>query len=903
MTQLFSRLTATHSVETDSQHHRHLGWLMLALLGMGATIGAGIFVMPGRIASLAGPAGMISIAITSLYFCAIGNRYERFSVVVPHGVSAYSYTYHTLGELAGWVVGWGLFIEYFMGTAAVAIGFSEYLRTALNLGLPDFLSGWSKDGRFGVDIVAVACIATITVLLVRVGTHKPAWMNAILVGLKLFLLALFICVGATSVNSENWHPFLPVGWNGVMQGAALFVFPFVGFDALYTFARESKSLRDTKIATFVCVLGVAILYLLVFLVLTGLSPSYVTDSSGAMIANPLFSGDESAAPLAKVLIANGHTVVAKMIAVGAVIGLFNVVFVMIQGAPRIFRSMAEDRVLPHHFENLNFGIIVTGTVCAFFAAVVPFAEISEMMVLGTLIAFLAVGIGSLRLPNLTAVDILSASVVCVGSAVLVFYLNPMVLKVYLVSCPIGLLIYFALRARRALENEAVRNSLVWMRKEATGVWSMCWPIVVTMFVTSFVDTINAKAASLIGAHEQTAVAVVDQINFSFVLFLMALGIGINAVLARAKGADDTVKCQQLVQNAIRLSLAAGATTALISIAIAPQALPLLIHNGEVRLIGNVYTIFGALHLLPYALICMLSASMRSLGDAKTPMYGVLLSGAITCALSLTVATVPPLRSSFGVFGIGMASMIGSISGSTLIISKLRLTAYGSELRIWGSVSWQFVKQVCSIGVPAGLQRLTWALSLIGQLAVVAIAGLPETVSTAMTVGLRVESLFFLPTWAASFGVAALVGNALGAGDRDRAFKMGWVTTALSFSTSIVSGLTLYFSAPALAVFMSDDPATVVELTRYFQTAAFWEPFLGVLNPLTGAMQGAGETRYPMWASVFVCWVLRVPMALMLATYTNLGGLAIWLSVGFSIATNCVLIVTRYQSKRWLDTKV
>lgn len=449
MNELFYRLTATIPTHAGNagaggnQPERHLGWLMLALLGIGATIGAGIFVMPGRIASLAGPAGIISIAVTSAYFCAVGNRYERFSTVMPDGVSAYSYSYHTLGELIAWVVGWGLFIEYFMGTAAVAIGFSEYLRTAVNFGLSEFWTGWSKIGHFGIDILAVACIAAVSALLITAGTRKPAWINAIMVTMKLALLALFVGAGVTSVASENWHPFLPVGWDGVMQGAALFVFPFVGFDALYTFARESQSLRDTKIATFVCVLGVAVLYLLVFLVLTGLAPSFTTNSTGVMAPNPLFSGDESAAPLAKVLIASGHTFVARLIAIGAVIGLFNVVFVMIQGAPRIFRNMAEDGILPPKFAELNFGIIVTGSICAIFAGAVPFAEISEMMVLGTLVAFLAVGVGSLRLPDSTWVDYFSAFVVSVCSIALIFYLNSMVRQVYLISCPLGLLIYFA----------------------------------------------------------------------------------------------------------------------------------------------------------------------------------------------------------------------------------------------------------------------------------------------------------------------------------------------------------------------------------------------------------------------------------------------------------------------------
>ena len=449
----------------------------------------------------------------------------------------------------------------------------------------------------------------------------------------------------------------------------------------------------------------------------------------------------------------------------------------------------------------------------------------------------------------------------------------------------------------------VRKHLLTIRTEALGVWSMCWPIVVTMFVTSFNDTINAKAASILGAHSQTAVALVDQINFNLVLFLMAMGIGVNAILSRARGANDAVQCRSVLQSALQLSLAVGALMALLSVTLSPRILPLLIQDSDVRAIGNTYTIFGALHLFPYAVICMLTASMRSLGDAKTPMYGVLLSGLITCTLSMSVALVPQLRDLFGVSGIGIASAIGAVSGSWLIISRLRQRDYGINLRIFGLVPLDFAKQVCAIGVPAGLQRLSWSLSLIGQLAVVAFVGLPDTVSTALTVGLRVESFAFLPTWAASFGVAVLVGNALGAGDRDKAFTIGWVTTALTFVITLLLGTTLFVFAHALASFMSDDPTTVSELTTYLKAAAFWQPLLGVINPLTGAMQGAGETRFAMWSSVFTCWVVRIPVGLALALYTTLGGLAIYLSVGLSIALNFALIVSKYQRKQWLDTKV
>jgi putative MATE family efflux protein len=384
---------------------------------------------------------------------------------------------------------------------------------------------------------------------------------------------------------------------------------------------------------------------------------------------------------------------------------------------------------------------------------------------------------------------------------------------------------------------------------------------------------------------------------------MAMGIGVNAILSRAHGAKDLVQCRYVLQSALQLSLAVGALVAALSALVTPHIVPLLIHDPQVIEIGRTYSIVGALHLLPYAVILMLTASMRSLGDAKTPMFGVVLSGAVTCSLSMLVVQVPELANSIGVTGIGMASAIGAITGSWLIIEQLRRRDYGAGMRIFALVPGQFARQVSAIGVPAGLQRLSWSLSLVGQLAIVSIAGLPESVSTAMTVGLRIESFSFLPTWAASFGVAVLVGNALGTKNKEKAFSIGWITTALTFSISLLLAATLFLSAGALARFMSADPATVAELTTYLKVAAFWQPLLGVINPLTGAMQGAGETRFAMWSSIFTCWIIRIPLGLAMALYTTLAGLSIWLSVGVSIASNFALIVTKYQRKHWLDTQV
>ncbi|HEY9785598.1 MAG TPA: amino acid permease [Candidatus Obscuribacterales bacterium] len=421
---------------------KHLGWLMLTALGIGATIGAGIFVMPGRIAEKAGPAGILSFVITGFVFLFVGICYERFSRQVPRGVSAYSYVYHSIGEVFAWIVAFGLFCEYSFGASAVAIGWSQYLKTAVNYQLPSVLMGPQHvEGQFqfGVNIVALSVVAVVTLILLFGGVSKSAKLNFLLVCLKCGLLALFMVAGTMHINPANWQPFMPQGWTGIMQGAAIAVFPYVGFDALYTFARESKSLRDTRLSTYLCIGLVAFLYVAVMAIATGLAPVFVDGK-----INPLFKGTEASAPLAMLLISAGEGWAGKLIAAGAVIGIFNVLLVLSMGGPRIFRNMAEDGLLPPifqktHMGNPTVGVMLNGLIVGLMAGFVPFEDVSDIMVLGTLVAFVFVCLGALRMKLVNPiVPILGA----VGCVILALNLNPLVLQVYCITCPIGLIIYF-----------------------------------------------------------------------------------------------------------------------------------------------------------------------------------------------------------------------------------------------------------------------------------------------------------------------------------------------------------------------------------------------------------------------------------------------------------------------------
>jgi len=433
------------SVGDAAQTPKYLGWPMMAALGIGGAIGAGIFAMPGIIALKAGAGGVLSFAISGAVILMVAVCYERFSAMIPNGTSAYSYVYHSIGELVAWIVAFGLFLEYSFGSSAVAIGWAAYLKKALNLQIPAFFCGPTMtDGQFvfGINIIAIAVIALVTIILILGGVKKSAKLNFALVCLKIVLLTTFLIAGIRHIDPANWNPFMPRGWDGVLQGAALCLFPYIGFDALFTFARESKSLADTRKATYWCVGIVAFLYITVMGVATGLAPSY--SNTNPPVPNPLFAGSEAAAPLAILLAHVGEGWTSTFIAFGAVLGIFNVLLVLCMGGPRIFRNMAEDGLLPKIFQvtkngNPVFGVALNGALVALTAGFVPFGQIADMMVLGTLVAFIFVCIGAAKLK---LVNWPLGGIAAICCAILAFKLDPLVLKVYSVTCPLGLLIYF-----------------------------------------------------------------------------------------------------------------------------------------------------------------------------------------------------------------------------------------------------------------------------------------------------------------------------------------------------------------------------------------------------------------------------------------------------------------------------
>jgi APA family basic amino acid/polyamine antiporter len=390
---------------------RTLGALNLTSIGIGAIIGAGIFSITGvAAAQYAGPALIISFIISAIACAFAGLCYAEFASMLPIAGSAYTYSYATVGELIAWIIGWDLIIEYLFSASTVAVACGGYIVSFLekNLGfeIPGIIqsapltfsmaTGFDRAEAL-VNLPAMLVVALMTALLVR-GVKESATVNNVIVITKIIVILLFVIFGAQYINVANWTPFIPentgtfgeYGWSGIFRAAGVIFFAYIGFDAVSTAAQEAKNpQRDMPIGILASLVVCTILYILVSLVLTGLVPY-------KMLNVP----DPMAVAVDAVKLPDGSLALgwlSPLIKIGAIAGLGSVVLVMIMGQPRIFYSMSRDGLLPPIFSKLHpkyktpvVSTVITGTIAMIIAGLFPINVLSELVSIGTLLAFILV---------------------------------------------------------------------------------------------------------------------------------------------------------------------------------------------------------------------------------------------------------------------------------------------------------------------------------------------------------------------------------------------------------------------------------------------------------------------------------------------------------------------------------
>jgi APA family basic amino acid/polyamine antiporter len=458
-----------------------LGALNLTTLGIGAIIGAGIFVLTGQVAAkYAGPAIVISFLFSSSACVFAGLCYAEFASMIPISGSAYTYSYATLGEFFAWIIGWDLILEYLFGATTVSVGWSSYVVsffTDLGIAIPPFLcnaplmydaqTGWHWTGAL-INLPAVFIVALLSMLLI-LGIRESARFNNIIVIIKLCVIFLFIGFGASYVVESNWVPFIPpntgefgsFGWSGIFRGAAVIFFAYIGFDVVSTAAQEAKNpQRDMPIGILGSLVICTILYVLVALVLTG-----IVKYDQLNVADPIAVGVNAAG--------QGLVWLRPFVKIGAIAGLSSVILVLLFGQPRIFYSMAVDGLLPDSFARVHpkfrtpyVTTILTGIVGMVIAGLFPIDVLGEMVSIGTLLAFTMVCIGVFVL-RLKRPDIPRAfkaplwPVVSLAGAVISFWQMaslPLATWMRLVAWMlIGIAIYFCYSRRNAGEKRQMQS--------------------------------------------------------------------------------------------------------------------------------------------------------------------------------------------------------------------------------------------------------------------------------------------------------------------------------------------------------------------------------------------------------------------------------------------------------------
>jgi putative MATE family efflux protein len=436
-----------------------------------------------------------------------------------------------------------------------------------------------------------------------------------------------------------------------------------------------------------------------------------------------------------------------------------------------------------------------------------------------------------------------------------------------------------------------------------AIWQMSWPLLLTTIANSLVSLTDVKVAGYLGSENQAAVGLAEHIIFIFMIFSLSLGVGATAIVSRAFGAKAREEVILTTGQSLLFAMAMGTILTLAAQLTATTCLHFYCKSPAVLQLGQIFLNAYSLVLLPYSITVITNALFRAVGNSKVPLLIVTFMTIINITLDICLVIYNWPVKGLGIVGMAYAALFASSFGALLALFLLSRSLLKEGFRAILPLDKSTFKRLIAIGLPSAFHRLGWALSVFVVFFILARCPYATDALAAWTIGIRVESLIYMPLMALSLAVSSIVGQNLGAGARDRAYLAGWRVTTIGITLMSLLGMVLYFGAEQIARYMTSDNLTIAYTTSYLKINALAEPFLALGMVLTGALQGAGDSKTPMWFTFITNWLVRLPLAFLLSLGFKMGPDGVWWSMVISIILQGILTTWRYQGKSWLDLKI
>jgi MATE family multidrug resistance protein len=438
----------------------------------------------------------------------------------------------------------------------------------------------------------------------------------------------------------------------------------------------------------------------------------------------------------------------------------------------------------------------------------------------------------------------------------------------------------------------------------TNIWDMSWPMLLVMLFNFFVGFADVYVAGFIGPDVQAAVGFVSQFYFLIIILANAISIGTLALVARAVGTGDRKKALEISRQSVFFSLLVAVGLTIPGVVFYRQFISLAGFPPEIRRMAEHFLRIFALSIGPNYLLIISNAVFRASGEVKKPLLTMFIVSLVNILGDFFLV--------FGIFPFPRTGYIGiAISTASSVTIGMCINLFFFSMGWWKNfyarpwrVSYTTIRKIASYGWPAAFLQVAWnagtillysILSKLGNGSIVALA--------AITNGLRIEAVIYLPAFALNMAASVLVGQNLGAGNPERAEKVGWKIANAGIIVISLMAVIILVRANSLAALVSKSPPVLAETARYLKINMFSEPFMAMSAVLGGALQGAGDTRGTMWVIVIAMWLIRLPLACFFALELDYGATGVWVAMIISMMLQGVLMALRFRAGKWKEMEV